>query len=91
MSIRRGRSISVTYVSRDLVGRGDAAKDEGVAVVARRRPRLAHALQQLPHAAVLPLLDEPVAGTHVHHLGLQLEILEGAVGGVRCTARKRRG
>lgn len=69
-------SVSVTHVSRYLVGRGDAAEDEGVAVLARRRPRLAHALQQLPHAAVLPLLDEPVARTHVHRLGLQLEVLE---------------
>lgn len=74
---------SVTHVSRDLVGGGDAAEDEGVAVVARRCPRLADALQQLPHAAVLPLLDEAVARTHVHRLRLQLEVLEeGGSGGV---------
>lgn len=72
------KSVSVTHVSRDLVGRRDAAEDEAVAVVARGRARLAHALQQLPHGAVLPLLDEPVARTHVHRLGLQLEVLEGA-------------
>lgn len=85
----RSKALSVTHVSWDLVGRGDAAEDEGVAVVACCRPRLAYALQQLPHAAVLPMLDEPVARAHVHRLGVQLEVLEQ--GGGRCVARERKG
>lgn len=70
-------SVPLTHISRGLFGRRNAAEDEGVAVVARRRPRLANALQQLPHTAVLALLDEPVARTNVHRLGVELEVLEG--------------
>lgn len=66
---------SVTHISWPLICDGDAAEDEGVAVVFGGGARLADTLEQLTYGFVLPLSDEPLASPHVHRLGLELEVL----------------
>lgn len=67
--------VSVTHISRALIRRRDAAEDEGITVVFGGGARFADAFEQLPYGSILPLPDEPLAGTHVDSLGLQLEVL----------------
>lgn len=69
------KNVSPTHISWSLICNGDTAEDEGVAVVLCGGARLANTLEQLPHGSVLSLTDEPLAGPHVHSLGLQLEVL----------------
>lgn len=68
--------LAVTYVSRPLLGNGDTAEDEGIAVVFGGSARFTDTFEQLPYGSVLPLSDKPLAGPHVHRLGLQLKVLQ---------------
>lgn len=67
--------VSVTHISWSLICDGDAAQDEGVAVVFGGSARFTDTFKQLPYSSVLPLTDKPLACPHVDRLGLQLEVL----------------
>lgn len=67
--------VSVTHISWSLICDGDAAQDEGVAVVFCGGARFTDTFKQLPYGSILPLTDEPLACPHVDRLGLQLEVL----------------
>lgn len=70
------QEVSVTYISWSLICNRNVVEDEGITVIFGGSARLANTFEQLPHGSILPLTDEPLAGSHVDGLSLQLEVLQ---------------